>query len=194
MNRRPPPCLPRIRHPPNWPVSAAAGCIRGPLATSGSYHLTTLKNAPSRPVVAELVGPGPRPLTGARVATALLATAPLAARLGWWWWSQGRHRTLTASAPFEPAPAAVEHTEIEMVKRTLGRWRLRVSSTRWVVPVGSAVSTAPARKPRANWLGPVLRLTGAALEANSRKAPPEVPRLRAAPGQPRRRLPPANRR
>jgi hypothetical protein len=127
------------------------------------------------------------------MATALLATAPLAARLGWWWWSQGRHRTLTAYAPFESAPSAVEHTEIEMVKRTLGRWRVRVDSTRWVVPTGPAVSTAPAVKPRANWLEPVLRLTGAALEANSRKTAREVPRLPSATAQTHRQVPPVDR-
>lgn len=127
------------------------------------------------------------------MATVVLATAPLAARLGWWWWSQGRHRSLTSYAPFESAPSAVEHTEIEMVKRTLGRWRLRVNSTRWVVPMESAVSAAPTGSARATWLGPVLRLTGAALEANSRKAPRGVPRLPAATGRTYRQLPPADR-
>lgn len=143
-----------------------------------------MKNAPGRPLVAELVSPSHRPVTRARVATVLLAAAPVAARLGWWWWSQGRHRTVTAFTPSEPAPAAVEHTEVEMVKRTLGRWRVRVVSTRWVVPAAATLSARPPGRRRASWLGPALRLTGAALEANSRKAPVELPRLPAPPNRP----------
>jgi len=118
------------------------------------------------------------------MATVLLATAPLAARLGWWWWSQGRHRTMTARAPSEPTPAAVEHTEVEMVKRSLGRWRVRVVTTRWVVQPAAVLSLAPAARSHTSWLGPVLRLTGVALEANSLKAPPVLPRLPAPPGRP----------
>ena len=135
-------------------------------------------------MVAELVGPAPRPLNRARVATVLLATAPLAARLGWWWWSRGRHRTLSASAPSQQAPAAVEHTEVEMVRRTLGRWRVRVVSTQWLVPSVPVLAGTASPRSRAGWLRPVLRLTGMALEANARKAlPPPLPRLPAPPAR-----------
>jgi hypothetical protein len=156
----------------------------GPLNRPDRYHLTRLKNTPGHPLVAELMGREPRSLARAHVATALLAMAPLAARLGWWWWTHGRHRTLVAYAPSESAPAAVEHTEIEMVKRTLGRWRVRVVTTRSVTPVAPALSAMPAERGRANWLRPVLQLTGAALEANSRAAPRAQPRLPAPADRP----------
>ncbi|MGC1183745.1 MAG: hypothetical protein WBA31_01155 [Candidatus Dormiibacterota bacterium] len=144
-----------------------------------------MKNAPSRPLIAELVDPAPRQLTGARVATLLLAAAPIAARLGWWWWNQARRRPLPTSSTASALPAAIERTEIEMVQRTLGRWRLRVTSTRWQVPTVTATPRESPVRLRTAWLGPTVRLTRAALAANSRQAASQVPRLPASSARPR---------
>lgn len=118
------------------------------------------------------------------MATVLLATAPLAARLGWWWWSQGRQRPLSTYVSSQPVPTEVEHTEIEMVKKTLGRWRVRVVSTHWTVPGVPSPSARTGSRHRAGWLGPMVRFTGLALEANSRNAPPVLPLLPAPPARP----------
>lgn len=171
-------------HKVRWP-SHPSNRVGGSSAPFARYHLTSLKNAADRPIVAELVEVSPRPLDRARVATLLLASAPVAARLGWWWWSRSRRRSVPVYAPTDQAPAAVEHTEVEMVRRTMGRWRVRVVNTRWVLPVSPAVSTFSTRPPRTSWLGPVLRLTGAALEAHPRRSAPTVPRLPAPPSRPR---------
>lgn len=149
-------------------------------SNAGRYHRTTLKSPSSRPLVAELVDPSPRQLTRAGVATLLLAATPVAARLGWWWWSQSRQRNLTVGPASDRPSFAVERLEIEMVRRTLGRSRLRVTSTRWQ---GEAAEPGPANTPsrRQAWLGPTLRLARAALEVNSRKSATSVPRLPAPP-------------
>lgn len=127
--------------------------------------------------MAELVESTPSSLPKGRIVAIVLGTAPIVARIGWWWWNQGRQRTLTALSPVVPV-AAIERTEVEMVRRTLGRWRVRVVSTRWAIPPTPVLATSvvpSARGPR--WLVPVLRITALALEHNSRSAAAPLPRL-----------------
>ncbi|HUY24062.1 MAG TPA: hypothetical protein VMV09_02005 [Candidatus Saccharimonadales bacterium] len=131
-----------------------------------------MKSPPSTPLIAELVEPAPRPDPRAGLVTVLLAAAPLAARAAWWWWSHSRRRTLTVSARPAPEPAAVERTEIEMVRKTLGRWRIRVVDTRWSVPPAPVAAAAQTSAPPPPGLvRAVLRLSTLALRAGP---PPQL--------------------
>jgi hypothetical protein len=150
----------------------------GPAVATIWYQL---KNAPSSPLIGELVESPPRPDPRAGFAAVLLAAAPLAARAAWWWWSHSRRRTLSASARPAPEPAAIERTEIEMVRKTLGRWRIRVVDTRWSVPSAPVPPAAINYAPRPPGLvRAVVRLSALALQSSSQPALPharEVPRL-----------------
>ncbi|MGA7088732.1 MAG: hypothetical protein WA695_03440 [Candidatus Dormiibacterota bacterium] len=126
-----------------------------------------MKNAPSSPLIAELVEPAPRPDPRTGLVTLLCAAAPLAARAAWWWWSHSRRRTLTVSARPAPEPAAVERTEIEMVRKTLGRWRIRVVDTRWSVPTAPTAAAHTSAPPPPGLVRAVLRLSTLALRSSS---------------------------
>ncbi len=89
------------------------------------------------PLIAELVEPVENAPSPRRAWALLIAAAPLAARLGWWWWRQARQARSPAESPRLP-PAIYEHTEVRMTKRLLGRWKVRVTSTRWQPDVGAA--------------------------------------------------------
>ncbi|NNM97890.1 MAG: hypothetical protein HKL89_09850 [Candidatus Dormibacteraeota bacterium] len=89
-----------------------------------------LQDSNPGPLIAELVDPAETAVAPRRLWALLIAAAPLAARLGWWWWRQSR---ATEGRQATPGPRAVvfEHTEVRMTKRLLGRWKVRVTSTRW---------------------------------------------------------------
>jgi len=89
-----------------------------------------LQNSNPGPLVAELVEPAETAPAPRRLWALLIAAAPLAARLAWWWWRQARP---AEGRPLAPSSGAVlfERTEVRMTKRLLGRWKVRVTSTRW---------------------------------------------------------------
>ena len=96
----------------------------------------SLQESNRGPLIAELVEPADSAPSTRRAWALLIAAAPLAARLGWWWWRQARAAEQTShSAPLPPA--VFEHTEVRMTKRLLGRWKVRVTSTRWQPSVGA---------------------------------------------------------
>ncbi|MHB1526282.1 MAG: hypothetical protein ACYCZN_08395 [Candidatus Dormibacteria bacterium] len=95
------------------------------------------------PLIAELVEPAGHAPSPRQVVALLVAAAPLAARLGWWWWRQTRQTQSHAESARLP-PAVFEHTEVRMTKRLLGRWKVRVTSTRWQPnPGAEPVSVRP---------------------------------------------------
>jgi hypothetical protein len=89
-----------------------------------------------------------------------MAVAPLLVRLAWWWWRQRRVESHAA----EPmaAPAMVEHTELRMTKRLLGRWKVKMVSTRWQ-SAASPLAVAP-NPPAQGWKGQLARLGLTGLE------------------------------
>jgi len=136
-------------------------------------------------VVAEVVGPAARPLTRGRLAAVLLTSAPLAARLAWWWWLRGRERRLGVLTTSRPLVVGMERTEVEMVRRSLGRWRLRVVSTRWLAPDASPGAPRGSTSRRSTWLAPAIRLSGLALDAKPRLSTSPEPRLPELPDRAR---------
>ncbi|MGH7608819.1 MAG: hypothetical protein ACREOD_02580 [Candidatus Dormibacteria bacterium] len=140
-----------------------------------------MSQSPPEPVLGEIVTTSVRAPARARLAALLLASAPLALRLGFWW-AQSRGRTTRRAAAYA-APVAVERTEVTMVKRTLGRWRVHAVSTRWLLPSGTMpASLAVARPPRRGWLEALLRLATLALEGRGAREGSETPRRRLPPG------------
>lgn len=123
----------------------------------------------SVPIRAELV-PAGRERPPALVPV-ILALAPLVARLAYWWLSRPRSPVATGRA-WTGAPALWEHTEVRMTKRLLGRWRIRVTSTRWSGPAPAGRPGKGARRPR-TW-GP---LVGGLLQARLREGVPARPLL-----------------
>ncbi len=137
--------------------------------------------ARSAPLLGEVVAPSSH-LTRTGATAVLVAIAPVAARLGWWWWTEGRRRHGGRDQETGPAVAAtVERTEVEMVRHRLGRWRVRVVSTRWQPPTAAGFASVAPAAPRAHRPGPLWRLTTLALEGGARPAS-EAPRLPPTPG------------
>lgn len=103
-----------------------------------------LQDSNPGPLIAELVEPAQAAPVPRRLWALLIAAAPLAARFGWWWWRQAR---AAEGRPPAPSPRAVvfEHTEVRMTKRLLGRWKVRVTSTRWEPGGGPEPGSARAR-------------------------------------------------
>lgn len=131
--------------------------------------------------------PQGRPTPGRGLAAALLLAMPLAARLGWWWWRQGRRPVPAPASIANRTPATVERTEVELVRRWLGRWRVQVVSTSWQFPADAVASAGSGPSlGRRGWVASLLRLAELAVESSGhRKVPPgqELPRLPAPPGR-----------
>jgi hypothetical protein len=114
-----------------------------------------------RPLVAELVAPE---APARRLAAVAVAITPLLVRVAWWWWNQSRPERDSVE-PIRVAPALVEHTELRMTKRLLGRWKVRVVQTRWqpgALPLAVA-PTPPPRRPE-GWRRQITLLGLAGLE------------------------------
>ncbi|MFZ0994560.1 MAG: hypothetical protein WAO09_01070 [Candidatus Dormiibacterota bacterium] len=127
-----------------------------------------MEKTPNSPLIGELVERSPRSDPRAGLVALLVAAAPLAARAAWWWWNHGRRRTLTVSARQAAVPAAIERTEIEMVRKSLGRWRIRVVDTRWSVPSAPVTPAATDYSPPSpGLLRAALRLSALALQPGS---------------------------
>ena len=125
------------------------------------------------PIRGEIVEASPSPTR--RVTAIAIALAPLLIRLALWW----RERSRRLELPSRAGPRLIERTDLRLSKRPLGRWKLRVVTTRWVP------DEAPeqARRAERGFTSPVLgRLTLLALDRLSRSgaqsgplAPPRLP-------------------
>lgn len=93
-----------------------------------------MENSQDGPIRGEIVGSGPIPRL--RLGATALALAPLLVRLMLWWW--GRERSHPVATP--PGAGVVEHTDLRLSKRPLGRWKLRVVTTRWIAGPVEAMS------------------------------------------------------
>ncbi len=102
----------------------------------------------------------------------MVAALPLLARLAYWWISRPRPERAGAGA-FTGSPAAWERTEVRMQKRLFGRWRIRVTSTRWAGPPPATGGRRGGGSPW--WLRLALPLGGAGLP----RPAPTLPRLSA---------------
>ncbi|MGH7640873.1 MAG: hypothetical protein ACREOL_08215 [Candidatus Dormibacteria bacterium] len=122
-------------------------------------------------VQGEIVGQVAAHVTRAQVTAALLATAPVAVRLGWWWWKRGAGPRTEPLDVRPPPTSTLEHTEVELVRRSLGRWRVRVVNTRWQLSATTVVSP-PRPRQRPVWLTPLWRLAASALEGEMRRGLP----------------------
>jgi hypothetical protein len=133
----------------------------------------TVQDSPPRPLIAELVAPDATSVAARRLAAVVVAITPLLVRVAWWWWSQGRAERDSVE-PIIVTPALVEHTELRMTKRLLGRWKVRVVSTRWqpgAIPLAVAPNPPPRRPDGWRRQITLLGLTG--LErAVGRQGPP----------------------
>lgn len=127
----------------------------------------------SNPVPGEIVSSDAVPLRARRLGALVLAGLPLLMRLAWWWW--GRSRVVT---PETREPNGLwEHTDLRLTKRPLGRWKVRVVTTRWITTgIGSE---APGGGD--SGLGALARLSLLGLERVVRAPRPaaiqELPRL-----------------
>jgi hypothetical protein len=108
-----------------------------------------------------------------RLAAVAVAITPLLVRVAWWWWNQSRAERGSVE-PIMVAPALVEHTELRLTKRLLGRWKVRVVRTRWqpgAIPLGVAPPPPP-RRPE-GWRRQITLLGLTGLErAVGRQGPP----------------------
>jgi len=137
-----------------------------------------LQDSNSGPLIAELVPPAERTPAPRRGWALLIAAAPLAARLTWWWW---RHRRVAGRlAPTaHSSPALFELTEVRMTKRLLGRWKVRVISTRYQPGAGPGPRSSELRSVRPWQLARLLliglgHIAGPAGIA-ARRSPPRLP-------------------
>lgn len=92
-----------------------------------------MENPKDGPILGEIVGRDPVPAR--RLGAMALALAPLVIRL-WLWW-RGRRRGQRPAT--DSVRGVFEHTDLRLSKRPLGRWKLRVVTTRWSAdPIASA--------------------------------------------------------
>lgn len=82
------------------------------------------------PLAAELVDPEGESLANRRLLATLVALAPVALRVGWWYWRQTRRPGKTDTQAGAPT-TVFERTEMKMTKHLLGRWKLKLVTTRW---------------------------------------------------------------
>jgi len=132
-----------------------------------------------QPIRAELVPAGPKPVSGRQVTALLLAAAPLVIRAAWWWRSQPR-RARPSGGGAAAEWGSWEHTELRMTKRLLGRWKVRVVSTRWHPEPRQADSAEHQISPRS---APLVRAVVLGLEwlgaPRSPRANPRTQKLTA---------------
>jgi hypothetical protein len=111
------------------------------------------------PIRGEIVESDPFPAR--RLGAMALALAPLLIRL--WLWRRGRQQGEPLAA--DPGRGVFEHTDLRLSKRPLGRWKLRVVTTRWTAePIATAGSKGFAHADSS----PALRLLLLGLDRLSR--------------------------
>lgn len=81
----------------------------------------------SHPVPGEIVSSEAAPLGARRLGALVLAGLPLLMRVAWWWWA----RRTVANPQTQEGGGLWEHTDLRLTKRPLGRWKVRVVTTRW---------------------------------------------------------------
>ncbi|MHB1501545.1 MAG: hypothetical protein ACYCYK_10355 [Candidatus Dormibacteria bacterium] len=101
-----------------------------------------MEDSRARAIPGEIVVVGS--VSSRRLSAALLAAAPVVIRIGLWWWGRGQRPRL--SPP--PRTGVLEHTDMRLTKRPFGRWKVRVTTTRWTADhlpeLATTTTVAPA--------------------------------------------------